>query len=82
MIIGEIVSNNPKLIHLILPDFLETVEYNDTLKIVVPNIVGLVGRISIKVSAEILPIFGKLLDDLAYNVHAITLIEIRNLFRA
>ncbi|MFX0123847.1 MAG: hypothetical protein ACFFAE_09435 [Candidatus Hodarchaeota archaeon] len=79
MIFSEIARNNPELIQPILPEIQEAMEYNDTLKMMVPNIFGLVGRMSIKMAAEILPFLMELLDDPDHNVHTVTLMEIRNL---
>ena len=79
MIFSEIARKNPELIHPILPEIQEAMEYNDTLKMMAPNILGLVGRMSVKTAAEILPFLVELLDDPDHNVHTVTLMEIRNL---
>ncbi len=79
MIFSAIARKNPELIQPILPEIQEAMEYNDTLKMLAPNILGLVGRMSIKVAAEILPFLVELLDDPDHNVHTVTLMEIRNL---
>ena len=79
MIFSEIARNNPELIQPILPEIQEAMEYNDTLKMMAPNIFGLVGRMSTETAAEILPFLVELLDDPDHNVHTVTLMEIRNL---
>ncbi|UCG00941.1 MAG: hypothetical protein JSW11_15155 [Candidatus Heimdallarchaeota archaeon] len=79
MIFSEIARNNPELIQPILPEIQEAMEYNNTLKMMAPNIFGLVGRMSVKIAAELLPFLVELLDDPDHNVHTVTLMEIRNL---
>ncbi|MFX1507047.1 MAG: hypothetical protein ACFFDC_13210 [Promethearchaeota archaeon] len=79
MIFSEIARKNPELVHPILPEIQEAMEYNDTLKMMAPNILGLVGRMSVDIAAEILPFLVELLDDPDHNVHTVTLMEIRNL---
>jgi len=78
-IIGEIARNNPKAVYPHLEPLKQSMDYVDALKYTVPNVLGLIGRISDDVASEVLPFLAELLKDADQNLAIMVLSEFRNL---
>lgn len=79
MILSEVARVNPSAVYPYLKDLKESLDHVDTLKFTVPQLLGLIGRLSEDVAREILPFLGELLKDADQNVAIIVLSEFRNL---
>ncbi|MHA2114583.1 MAG: hypothetical protein ACXABM_03725 [Candidatus Thorarchaeota archaeon] len=78
-IMSEIARSNPGAVYPHLDSLKESVNYVDALKYTVPNVLGLIGRMSDDVAREVLPFLAELLKDADQNLAIMVLSEFRNL---
>ena len=79
MILSEIARANPEAVYPHLNELKESMNHVDALKFTVPQVLGLVGRMSEDVAHEILPFLADLLKEADQNVTIMVLSEFRNL---
>lgn len=79
VMLGEIARLSPQSVYPYLSDLKQSIEYVDTLKYTIPNIVGLLGRTSDEVAREVLPFLAGLLQTTDSGLIVTVLMEIRNL---
>ena len=79
MILSEIARVNPNVVYPYLNELKQSLDHVDTLKFTVPQLLGLIGRLSDDVAREILPFLAELLKDADQNVAIMILSEFRNL---
>ena len=78
-IMSEIARNNPGVVYPHLDSLKKSVDYVDALKYTVPNVLGLIGRMSDDVAREVLPFLADLLKDADQNLAIMVLSEFINL---
>ncbi len=78
-ILSEIARVNPQAVYPHLNELKQSLDHVDTLKFTVPQLLGLIGRLSEDVAREILPFLAELLTDADQNVAIMVLSEFRNL---
>jgi hypothetical protein len=79
MILGEIARVNPQAVYPHLDELKQSLDYVDSLKFTVPQVLGLIGRLSEDVAREVLPFLAELVVDADQNVTIMVLSEFRNL---
>jgi len=79
MILSEVARVDPEAVYPHLNNLKESMNYVDALKFTVPQVLGLIGRMSEDVAREILPFLAELLKDADQNEAIIVLSEFRNL---
>jgi hypothetical protein len=78
-ILSEIARVNPHAVYPHMNDLKQSLDHVDTLKFTVPQLLGLIGRLSEDVAREILPFLAELLKDADQTVAILVLSEFRNL---
>lgn len=79
MIMSEVAREYPNAVYPYLGNLKMSVEYVDTLRYTIPNLVGLIGQMSEEVASEVLSFLAELLADADQNLIAMILSEFRNL---
>jgi hypothetical protein len=79
MLLSEIARVNPEGVYPYLNNVKQSVDYVEALRYTVPNILGLIGRLSEDIAREILPFLADLLKDADQNVAIMVLMEFYNL---
>jgi hypothetical protein len=79
MMLSEIARVDPEGVYPYLNDVKQSIEYVEALKYTVPNLLGLIGRLSDDIAREILPFLADILKDADQNVAIMVLLEFRNL---
>lgn len=78
-IMSEIARSNPGVVYPHLDSVKQSVDYVDALRYTVPNLLGLIGRMSEDVAREVLPFLAELLEDADQNLAIMVLLEFKNL---
>jgi hypothetical protein len=78
-IMSEIARSNPAVVYPYLDSVKQSVDFVDALKYTVPNLLGLIGQMSVDVAQEILPFLAELLDGAEQNLAVMVLVEFRNM---
>ncbi|MFW9793503.1 MAG: hypothetical protein ACFFEE_04315 [Candidatus Thorarchaeota archaeon] len=78
-IISEIARENPRVVYPHLDSIKQSIDYVDALKYIVPNLLGLIGSMSVDVAQEILPFLADMLEGADQNLAAMVLAEFRNM---
>jgi len=79
MILSEVARVNPGAVYPHLNELKQSLDHVDALKFTVPQLLGLIGRLSEDVAREILPFLAELLKGADQNVAIMVLSEFRNL---
>jgi hypothetical protein len=79
MMLSEIARVDPKDVYPYLNNVKQSIDYVEALKYTVPNLLGLIGRLSEDIAREILPFLADLLKDADQNVAIMVLMEFYNL---
>ena len=79
VVLSEIARVNPDAVYPHLSQIQQSLDYVDALKFTVPQLLGLIGRLSEDVAREILPFLAELLKDADQNLAIMVLSEFRNL---
>ena len=79
MMLSEIARVDPEGVYPYLNNVKQSIDYVEALKYTVPNLLGLIGRLSEDVAREILPFLAELLKDADQNVAIMVLMEFYNL---
>ena len=79
MMLSEIARVDPEGVYPYLNQVKQSIDYVEALKYTVPNLLGLIGRLSEDIAREILPFLAELLKDADQNVAIMVLMEFRNL---
>ncbi len=79
MIYGNIAREQPNAIKPFVSDIYRVVQINPQVKALIPNILGLIGRISEEDAAEMLALLGKMLEDKDQTTVVQVLVEMKNL---
>ena len=79
VVLSEIARVNPGVVYPHLAQIQQSLDDVDALKFTVPQLLGLIGRLSEEVAREILPFLAELLKDADQNLAIMVLSEFRNL---
>jgi hypothetical protein len=79
IILSEVARFNPSAVYPHLNELKQSLDHVDALKFTVPQLLGLIGRLSEDVAREILPFLAEMLEDPDQNVAIMVLSEFRNL---
>jgi hypothetical protein len=79
VILSEIARVNPDVVYPHLNQIQQSLGHVDALRFTVPQLLGLIGRLSEDVAREILPFLAELLKDADQNLAIMVLSEFRNL---
>ncbi|MGY5876206.1 MAG: hypothetical protein RTU30_10710 [Candidatus Thorarchaeota archaeon] len=79
MILSEVARAKPESVYPYIKDVRQSMDFVDSLKYTIPNLFGLIGRLSEDTAREVLPFLAEMLEIADQNAATMILSEFRNL---